>query len=218
MRPTTQETVSREALGVQPMRPLRTAHELKEATLRDYRRNMERIGVTADAGALERLVVNDLQLVDYHNAGVDKTRTAPKPKPEPKPGPPPEALNRDGLVVYDLKGKAVKRRRSMLSLPSRLVDDKWPYAMGRILRITEGAYAKKSVAECVATSECPELAREVFTLYLHYINPNPSVKNFFYGLKQADVDRKVKRMVEDICDKSAGKLGQWYFDAGRGRR
>ncbi len=66
----------------------------------------------------------------------------------------------------------------------------------------------------VSTCEMPKLAWEAmriqaFIITRHVPPKFGSERNPFYGLSDVDFERKFRRLVEDLCDKSTGRMGPW---------
>lgn len=95
-----------------------------------------------------------------------------------------------------------------------MISPRWANAVARIYRIGEGAKAS-SFGRATETAECPKLAKEYLETYAYFMMrtaPAPIGKtdhNPFRHLSNRDAMRKFVRMVEDICDRSTGKLGAW---------
>lgn len=116
-------------------------------------------------------------------------------------------------------GAVPYRPRALHADPSS-ISPRWPYAVARIYRIGEGAKAS-TYERSVESSECPKLAKQYLETYAYYMTrtrPPPlhpdgrprTDHNPFRGLSDYDAMRKFVRAVEDICDRSTGKLGPWY--------
>lgn len=201
------------------MKPLLSDHELKQATVRDYKRYAERAGQSVDANELEKLAVADLQLADAYDAG----RAPAKPsKADPDIGKAQrqtlaqEAANHGAEIVT---GKTIKRELAALHAKPR-PGSRWSFAMGRLARILArpNLPSRKPWEDC----EMPALAKRVYEIKtfvaLRGMAKVGDQENPLFGLSDHDFQRKFRRMIEDICDASTGKMGHWYVDAGRGMR
>lgn len=98
-----------------------------------------------------------------------------------------------------------------------LVSERWSCAVGRFLRIFQGIAKSSDVTKAVSGAEYPELTREAVELWFHYFTdrhrPAPLTgvdRNPFRGMSDKDATRKFMRLVEDVCDRSTGKMGSWY--------
>lgn len=189
--------------------PIADPVALKEATVRDYRRDYGRIGVPLSARALERLAVRDLELVDAYERGIDKS---PRPKTPPKKKAPlivtPEQAADEQLrpVLPE-----AQRERPVSLAEFTGASSRWPFAMGRIRRILEGATVHRDPIVMAMTATHPECALRVLRLFHDYkLRYRESRHNPFRGLGRIDAIRKLVRMVEDICDASAGQMGPWW--------
>ena len=189
---------------------------LKDRTVRDYKRAAERAGLPVDMGAIERVAAEDCATYDavMRNA----TPTAPaKPDPEKEAAHAAE-LDRQAAAVGGTidHGDIVYEKRTIAALHNRpLPDSRLAHASGRVLRILQGATPSKDFRIACSTCECPDLAYELLRLIAQIVTrlqpqrprdePNP-----FHGLSEIDASRLYQRRVEDICDRSTGKLGPWW--------
>lgn len=107
-------------------------------------------------------------------------------------------------------------RPDMLYADPRTISPRWSYAVMRIKRILEGHARASTVEGAIKGAECAGLAQqyiETWSYYMFRSKPVPLVgtdHNPFRHLSDGDAIRKFVRMVEDICDRSTGKLGSWY--------
>lgn len=120
-------------------------------------------------------------------------------------------------VRLSVTPEAQARKRSSVPLLERsahFVGERWAHACARIYRILEGAGqggASTTVA-AVRDAEMPLLAAEYmrqFKLFT-YLRFRDHDSNPYRGMSDRDSARKFMRIVEDICDRSTGKLGAWY--------
>lgn len=192
-----------------PLIPLKSPLELKEATIRDYMRNGERGGMPSSRADVEKLAKADLEMVDAYKRGIDLSPKLPKKRVKRDVIVPPTEM--PGPQVR--QGAPAKRDRpDVLYAQAHKVSQRWPFAMGRIKRIIDGATQSASNAVLMSTCECPDLALEVRRLHADYLmRGRISKHNPFSGLSEDDARRKMIRMVEDICDKSSGRLGPWWI-------
>lgn len=121
-------------------------------------------------------------------------------------------VQRAGLS--DRRGQAY--RPDMLYADPRIISPRWSYAVMRIKRILEGAARAPSVEDAVKGAEHAALAQqymETWAFYMFRSKPAPLVgtdHNPFRHMSDGDAIRRFVRMVEDICDRSTGRLGSWY--------
>ena len=103
----------------------------------------------------------------------------------------------------------------MLYADPRTISPRWSYAVMRIKRILEGHAKATTVEGAIRGAEYAGLAQqyiETWSFYMFRSKPAPLVgtdHNPFRHLSDGDAIRKFVRMVEDICDRSTGKLGSW---------
>lgn len=109
---------------------------------------------------------------------------------------------------------ARRRPAGILDRGALLVGERWSHACARIFRILEGAGhggASTTVA-AVRDAEMPKLAAEYlleFKLY-NFLRHRDHESNKYRGLTEPEAARKFMRIVEDICDRSTGRLGGWW--------
>jgi len=122
------------------------------------------------------------------------------------------------------KGGTVKKRKRNLDIltdkPFHKMDKRAVAAWARIERIIAPADecsrivmdSTKDIREKCQFSETPKLATEFWIAYLNYKMFRYSKKymNPFYGKNDVDCARILQRLVEDICDRSTGKMGPWW--------
>lgn len=193
-----------------------TGVDLKERTVRDYKRWAERAGLPVDMAAIERLAVADCELGE----AVERDRAPVTPAP---PDPEKEREKRDELdrqaaeagasIVRDQRKVVRKKLAALHATPKP--GSRWSLALGRLARIVSGATPSTDRKKMVSTCEIPSLAWEALRIHAYVVTrhipprfgdePNP-----FYGLTDRDFTRKFQRMVEDICDRSTGRMGPWF--------
>lgn len=108
-----------------------------------------------------------------------------------------------------------KYRPRVLHADPRTISKDWPYAVMRIKRILEGAARSSSIEGAVSGAEYPALAKQYMETWIYYMTRDRSVPvgkvdhNPFRHLSDGDAMRKFVRFVEDVCDRSTGKLHAW---------
>ena len=111
---------------------------------------------------------------------------------------------------------ATPYRPVALHADPRIVGPRWPYAVMRIKRILEGVAKSSSIEAAVNGAEYKSLAKEYVETYAFYLmrtRPAPVDRidhNPFRHMSDFDAFKAFVRRVEDICDRSTGKLGSWY--------
>ena len=126
-----------------------------------------------------------------------------------------EAVHESGLSMGGSPDARPYRPMALWENP-RKVGPRWPFACMRIRRILEGVARSSSITDAVGGAEYKKLAREYGETYAYYLTrdrPAPARRvdhNPFRGLSDHDAFRMFVRKVEDICDRSTGKLGSWY--------
>lgn len=217
----TEDTYTGEDYKPGKLVPITSPVDLKEATVRDYKRTHERMGVKLDSSLLERLAVSDLELVDAHRRGIDCSPNYKRKEPPKK-----RKAAESAVAVPDLENglklklkprtKKLAGPRGWLDMPGNQIDEKWTFMMGRLKRISEGASATPDMLASLSTTEMPKLAlrlRRAMSDYMlrHRIskhNPYMMMSGRILGSK--DAFRKFRRELEDICDASSGHLGPWW--------
>lgn len=206
--------------------PLKTPRELRDATIRDYRRAAERAGARVDPAVLERLAVSDCELADRYKS--ETARSVPTPGPAK---PPADRMTVEGEVnklggTTEIDPNLVKRA-PLKALHGTDQEDRWMHAKARVARIMAGASSHSDPVQSMSTCEIPTLAYELYRIYANVAirrrpprvanvtrtngrldtvtdEPNP-----YFGLSSVDVNRLLQRQVEDVCDRSTGRLGPW---------
>lgn len=204
--------------------------DLREVTVRDYRRNAERAGLSVDMAAIEAIALADCNT--YAAVMRDDRPVAPAAPDPVKEAEKADALRRE---VADKTGAEVLDE-PVRSIPIPLLagqnkpDSKWAAATSRVAAICRGgnplAFARpgasttETMRAITSTCEMPELAMEIERLKAHWgiymftggrgterLMEEPNV---FAGLGLADALKKYRRLIEDICDRSESKLGSWW--------
>jgi hypothetical protein len=199
------------------VKPITDPIELKERTVRDYQRNYARAGLHVEPRALEQLAVADLGLADNYEASIPVSAYRPDPERDAAKAAEKElAVEQEAAKVGAevVTGKMTTRILPVLHAKAR-PGSKWSFAMGRLARILQrpNIPSRTPWADC----EIPHLAQRVHRLQA-FIRLDPmrrsefvgDERNPFYGLSDRDFGRKFRRMIEDICDDSAGRLGPWW--------
>ena len=125
-----------------------------------------------------------------------------------------QALHQTG-AIHGGSPDARPYRPRILHADPHTFSRRWPFAVARIYRIGEGAKAS-TFGRATDSAECPALAKEYLELYAYYMTrraPAPLYKidhNPFRHLSDKDAARMFERRVEDICDRSTGRLGPWW--------
>lgn len=197
-----------------------TGHALRDATIRDYKRNAERMGLVVDMAAIERQAIADCELFEAVMRATDPAPTRAKPDPAK------EAAKADALdeaaaaqgmeVVRDQKRMIKERLTKLTAVPKP--DSKWAHALGRRARILSGATPSTDRRKMVSTCEMPALAWDFLRLHAWAVTRirkgNPprltGEANPFDHLSTRDFIAKFEAMTYDICDRSTGRLGPWW--------
>ncbi len=127
--------------------------------------------------------------------------------------------NDNGLVTTKSQGDRLASANPYLPralhADPRLISSRWPNACARIFRIMQGAAKSSSFQKAVEGAEYPHLAKQYAETWLYYMTRTQAAPLFkvdhnpFRNLSDTDAMNKFVRFVEDICDKSTGKLGPW---------
>jgi hypothetical protein len=114
-------------------------------------------------------------------------------------------------VTKDAKNEAYRPT----ALYGRPVSERSMNMHARLHRILEGAGGRSTPSEALANATHPKLAKEFVALWFFFmtrhsappvtgIDPNP-----FRNLSELDAGAKLHRLLENICDRSTGKMGPW---------
>lgn len=207
---------------VAALRPVKDPHELRDRTIRDYTRSMGAPGMPSTAEGIERLALADLALGDAYN------RDAPTgfaPTAEQRAA---AKAERDAAQASEMRARGIELTRSkprdlgpQLDIPPSIgLSDRWMHAKGRLSAILRGAGPPRrfpsgafDFRSMTSTCECPDLAYRFlaawFDFDLRHV-PETARHNPFYGMAHRDASLKLVRVVEDLCDKSTGRLGPWW--------
>lgn len=194
-----------------------------DALIESYARTYDAAGTYVPRAEIERQVIADLHVVDRARAEGDlKDNLTQRPRDPAAPSPRAAALaeaERANGVTVDRggDGPGVVQRFRVLHQNAQKVGERWGYAVGRIKRILEGVRRDTtSLVTAVEDAELGALALEYADLWSCFLTraaPAPLTGkdlNPFRGLSDRDASRMFMRKVEDICDRSTGKLGSWY--------
>lgn len=188
--------------------PLKTPQQVREATVRDYKRNAERAGQSPPVEVLEKLAIADCEMADAYMRGIDLSPAARKRKPVEKT---PRIIQPKDEIDAQLKAAPAQRDRPMTYADFLKISTRWPYAMGRMKRILEGAQPNRDPLKVAASCEVPDLAVKLLRLQRNWLmRHRDSRHNPFRGLNDRDALRMLVRSIEDICDQSTRRLGPWW--------
>lgn len=201
--------------------PLSDPRAAKDQLLRGWKPLEGQFGLPSGGDALERLATHDLLV---HDAVKRDDGSAPRVNPES-----PEdrrarqaefaarAAEQSGVVVaHQAPRFAIV---PVLDLPPHLVSPRWPYALGRLARILEGATptftADGAIDWRATTATCghPRLAYAYMDLRMYFdfrLVPQTQRHNPFWGMSARDAGLKFQAEVENICDRSTGTMHQWW--------
>lgn len=195
------------------------ARTIRERMIAGYTKSYARAGIAMSLRDIERQVVEDCNLVDnarsagdLHTGGKPTKKRAPKPRPDVIGN----AQRETGTTLHvDERGTVVRSR--VLHQRPQMTSERWGFAAGRIKRILEGVRKDtSSLVVAVEDAELGALATEYADVWGHFMTRmqlpplSGNDRNPFRGMSDRDAARKFQRLVEDICDKSTGKLGSWY--------
>lgn len=187
--------------------PLTSPQQVREATVRDYKRNAERAGQSPPIDVLEKLAVADCEMADAYMRGLDLSPPK-KAKPAEKA---PRIIEPKDAIDAQLKAAPTQRDKPMSFQDLVAISARWPFAMGRMKRIIAGATPNRDPLRVAATCEMPLLAQEAIRLHRNYLmRHRDSRHNPFRGLNEIDARRALVRFVEDICDRSSSRMGPWF--------
>lgn len=204
------------SIKVPKLKPLETALELKEATVRDYKRAAERAGQVVDMRQIEALAVHDCQVYD----GVRREAAPPRQQtPEEKA----EiarirkeqlAQEQAAIGATAVDKKQLRRRRVKQMHAVSKWNDRWSLAKGRVAQICRGISRHSDIKVATSTCEIPHLAYEIYRIRADFVvrfrKPRPGDEpNPFFGMSDVDAGLLLQRKIEDVCDRSTGKLGPW---------
>lgn len=198
------------------MRPL-TPQQLRDATIRDYKRSAQRWGLPVDEEAIRKQAEADLVLVDAYNREVKRI---PAPKKERKKIVEPRVDELDQAIaalgprrVKPGRGKRVRDKvLHMRAMRYAGMVWWWPHAVARIKRILQGAKGKSLIVGA-QEAQAPELAVEFMRHWAAMTQrrpwADPTGARPYDGLNDEDAERKFVASVESICERSKRTLGVW---------
>lgn len=202
-------------------RPLKDPRAAKDQLLRGWSALKGTMGLPSDGEALERLAIHDLTIHD----AVKRDDPAPMPlnpeSPEDRAARQAEfartqAEERGAIITHAPRGPQLI---PILDLPPHLVSARWPFALGRLKRILEGATpaftADGNIDWRATCSTCgdPKRAYEYMELKSWFdfrLVPQTRRHNPFHGMSSRDAGLKFQAEVENLCDRSSGRLGPWW--------
>ena len=205
------------------LRPPSSPQELRDSMVEDFMVMNRSMGLPDDRPTVERQALTYLHVHD----AVQREAPAPPPPPTREER---AAAERDRAKRLDeraaerhqahiMRGhERVVSTKNAVMHAKTLPTDRWSYAKARIARICEGVINHPDIVKATAGCTMPKLAREVFRIQgfvlTRHTPPNQmppgSERNPFFGMSEADYAAKFRRLIEDICDRSTGRLGSWY--------
>jgi len=140
-----------------------------------------------------------------------------------RPDPIKEELDRTGLKLTKESKRTAYRPIALDVNPTSKRHPWWyAHACARIARILEGAKpahgafsrdaALESAIKSAAHPRCAKMYMEAWSYFMTRQRPAPILKtdhNPFRGLSDREAYGKWYAMIENICEKSTGKLGAW---------
>jgi hypothetical protein len=206
------------------LRPAASPQELREWTVEDYTVMARAMGLPSDRETIERQAVSDLSLYDAIQREDYRTPpSAPSPEKQAEERQS-RAQNLDvhmaekhGAQVMRGDEKVVSQRGKIMHATSAPTD-RWSNAKARVFRICQGRTNHPDPVVATSTCEMPKLALALFKIQAFVITrhvppwklPPGSEANPFFGLKPDEYMKKMQRMIEDVCDKSTGRMGPWH--------
>lgn len=129
-----------------------------------------------------------------------------------KPGNDPvqQAASEAGMQFQ--KGETQKVRSR--ALHSRPVSERDMNMMARVYRIMQGSGGNSTPSEALKNAADPKLAKEIATIWWlvqnrHLEACTCGTRNPFCGLDGVTTKNMSWRLLENICDRSTGKMGPW---------
>lgn len=123
------------------------------------------------------------------------------------------ALASSGMTLRENASGVVSMRPR--GLHARPLSERAMNCHARCERILQGIARKSTIEGAVNGAEHPELARELVRLYVHFQLRHQAAPLFgvdlnpFRHLSEMDAALKLWRLMEDICDRSTGRMGPW---------
>ena len=184
--------------------------------VRDYKAAAQRAGLPVDMATIERVAAADCETYDRvkRAAPVVAPQTAEQRaeiqriRKEQRDAEAQQA----GVKMVD-PGKAKRRRVASMHAKSTIMD-RWAHAKARVIRICAGMGRHRDPFQATRTCEMPDLAYEIYRIRANLVirdrMPRPGDEpNPFFGMSDIDASRLMQRLVEDVCDRSTGRLGPW---------
>ncbi len=200
--------------------------EERARTADAYMESHRSIGILLTRDEANAMAVADLELVDAAaRAGELDRQTATKPAEKPAVrdehgNPLTKALAETGtrLSHTDAEGDNPNRvLHSSLHANPQDISPRFAAATARLGRILEGSISRHLGEEASDNAAVPELARAIKVMFGDFMfrkQPAPSRgrvdHNPFRGMSDHDANLKLRRMVEDIADRSTKWLGHWW--------
>ena len=198
--------------------PPRSPQELREWTVEDFTVMNRSQGLPDAREVVERQVVRDLELYD----AVKREHPVPL-APTPSDVAEQRATRQEKIDARAAeKGATIQRQPGQVVSRPNIIEhgrptpgSRWSYALGRLKRIVAGATNHPNPVIATSTCEMPKLALEVYRMYAQVATRRVPMRpgdeaNPFYGLSQVDFGRVLQRKIEDIADRSSGRLGPWF--------
>lgn len=188
--------------------------QAKRALLeQSYADSYKHAGVDVSREQVAAQVLADLELVDaVDRAGELRHNAGPIEVDREKPQEIIDAERETSTRLLDDSNRGEVVRTKVLDASALFSGERWALAGGRIARIVEGVAPNVSnIRKACESAAVPHLARDYVETWWFFMNRfRPSAFNPFYGMSEVDAARLLVRKVEDICDRSTGKLGPWY--------
>ena len=178
-------------------------HELRDEMVEHYHSYARSRGVDPSTRDLETLAAADLALVDQYEAAakpaVQKQPAELAPREEPAPA---ETMARDkGYRFAKTALPAVDAPRA----PPPLLEK--PRALAkRMAQMCQTAGVSKSLSLADRTYVYPDLAKDVIQEHTDFTLRRRKYRD----LNATDRQRAFWRAIEDIADRSTGRLGPWW--------
>lgn len=191
--------------------------ELRDRMAKGYLDSYRRAGLDVTPEQMTKLAAADCELVDAADRAGElrggPRSDAPPEQPRARPNVIAQAEQETGARLGAKSDPA--RTRAMNGNPQK-VSERWGAAVARIKRILGGVGKSSSLVVAVKDAELGALAKEYAEHFAQYqmrgTKPPAQGKdrNPYRHMSERDASRKFMRAVEDICDRSTGKLGSWY--------
>lgn len=196
----------------EPQKP--DPHHVRDGMIAEYTDHVRKHGVDPDPRDIERIVAADLAVTEAVEREAKAPGAAPTPCVRDESENAAKAFTAErGLGFYRRPEPEANERRPirdpLLDRNPLQVSARFPYAMARIKRILErgsGGGRPKGLVAAVQDMAIPVLAKEFLDTFFDY----NTGRGEYRGLSQRDRARLFVRRVEDICDKSTGRLGPWW--------